>query len=57
VEIDFQAMMIRLIAAILILARKDGKNLITASPSTNDDIPLIICVFPKDQRVLSDTRI
>jgi len=56
VEIDFQAMMIRLIAAPD-SGQKGGEKLITASPSTNDDIPRIICVFQKDQRVRSNTRI
>jgi len=45
VEIDFQAIMIWLIAAILILAREEEKKRIIASSPTNDDIPRIICVF------------
>jgi len=57
VEIDFQAMMIWFIAAILILVREEEEKLILASPPTNDDIPRIICVFLQDQRVLSNTRI
>jgi len=56
VKIDFQVMMIWLIAAILILVRKEEKKLIIASPPTNDDITRIICVFQQDQRVLSNTR-
>jgi len=57
VEIDFQAMMIWFIAAILILVREEEEKLILASPPTNDDIPRIICVFHQDQRVLSNTLI
>ena len=55
-EIDFQAMMIRLIAAPD-SGQKGGEKLILASPPTNDDIPRIICVFQKDQRVRSNTLI
>jgi hypothetical protein len=56
VEIDFQAMIVWFIAAILILVREEEKKRILASPPTNDDIPRIICVFLQDRRVLSNTR-
>jgi hypothetical protein len=44
VEIDFQAMMIWFIAAILILVRKEGKKLIMVSPPTNDDPADYLCI-------------
>jgi hypothetical protein len=55
VKIDFQVMMIWLIATILILVRKEEKKLIIASPPMT--ISWSICVFQQDQRVLSNTLI
>jgi hypothetical protein len=54
-KIDFQVMMIWLIATILILFRKEEKKLIIASPPMT--ISWSICVFQQDQRVLSNTLI
>jgi len=51
VKIDFQVMMIWLIAAILILVRKEEEKTDTSFSPTNDDIMRIICVFQQDQRV------
>jgi len=58
VEIDFQAIMIWFIAAILILVREEKKKRIIASPPTNDDTPRIICVFLKGSKsTFKHTRI
>jgi len=55
VEIDFHAMIIRLIAAILILVRKEERKLITASPPTNED-PADYLGIPTGSKSTFNTR-
>jgi hypothetical protein len=56
VEIDFQAMMIRLIAAPD-SGQKGGEKLITASPSTNHDPVEYLCISTGAESTFKHTRV
>ena len=55
-KIDFQVMMIWLIAAILILVRKEERKLITASPPTNENPADYLCVSTGSKSTFKHTN-